>query len=1056
MLLKLFLALAFATMLCGASETLIAYWDFTSGKIDSVDDKIKMRFLGSTRIVGDEKTGKCLAVGITDKDSPEGISSFEIHPELSPASGFRLEVRFRLRKQTSKQPFLRFFDTKNINYSGKNPDWHKGFLFQLVRAKNPDNYSFEACLGFGNFSKSAYGTCVELEPGRIYTASVEYNGTDQITFRLDGKINRDCKLEKIYGPIAKAVNRVVIGDRIGSTWQRFDGDIFDVKLYAVDRKIALSVDGRRAFYRNEKHGQLEVEIFNKSKNLLEKATLKAILPDGTLELVLALPATGKSTVCRFPIETRLEVGKYPSQLILSYNLDGKPAKEELRFELLICPIEKDIMPVECDIGGDFRLPTTHTLVQLSPVFTKYNGAPEQIIENFRLLDSLMFQGYKVWDLCFPGCLPKFQNQYRRVGRDGNPYLGNTNLDASNPEVRKIIAGMIRQTAETFGRHPVFCGASINSEVRDNTLPSFHNDEVEAFRKYSGFDIPEEVKGKLAPSYFTTKGFPISRVVKKDFPLLVYYTWFWSRGDGWNPMQTLISDVYRKNIPHDFATEHRPAVRVPPLWGSGGNVTALAHWTYAYPDPINIGANTSELQAMAEGGGQNIRTMTTLICYRSLSAPIGVKVKNEPAWVKDCPHGEYITLAPDLLMEALWTQISRHITGITFHGYDAIIKRKVNLAPSYHLTNQETKKALNDVLEKVVRPLGPLLKRVKERPAEVAIFESFPATIFAGRGSWGWYGWIFDSNLMLQWANLAPHVVYEEKILRDGFGKIKVLFMPHCDILSEPLFNAITDFQKRGGLVVSDQFHVPGLLPDFIINQITRSKGTETDKRNFQMAGLALRKQLEAFYTPYTAASNPDLVTWVRSDKNADCLFIINDSRTFGNYFGQYGLVMEKGMPNKGMVTIRRNTGAVYDLVKNCAVPFTSENGITTIPVHFTTNDGRLFLLLPNPVAKVVLDIPASVKRGSSVELKMRVIDSSGKAVDSIHPIGIDVKDTTGRTTDDTTYAVLENGVYSAIITPPLNAKPGYWTVTVQDLASGKTVKKNILVEDQQSEGKDNG
>ena len=55
-------------------DEIIAHWDFSKGKTDSVDGKFKMHCRGNTRIEG--PAGKqYLEVGITGKDTPEGITS---------------------------------------------------------------------------------------------------------------------------------------------------------------------------------------------------------------------------------------------------------------------------------------------------------------------------------------------------------------------------------------------------------------------------------------------------------------------------------------------------------------------------------------------------------------------------------------------------------------------------------------------------------------------------------------------------------------------------------------------------------------------------------------------------------------------------------------------------------------------------------------------------------------------------------------------------------------------------------------------------------------------
>ena len=114
---------------------------------------------------------------------------------------------------------------------------------------------------------------------------------------------------------------------------------------------------------------------------------------------------------------------------------------------------------------------------------------------------------------------------------------------------------------------------------------------------------------------------------------------------------------------------------------------------------------------------------------------------------------------------------------------------------------------------VVKPLGPALKRVPERKSEVAILESFAAAMFAGRITWGWRNWPYEAHLAALWGGLAPAVLYDETVLRDGLGDVRVLILPGCDVLTEKVCRAILDFQEKGGIVVGDASLVPAVTPD---------------------------------------------------------------------------------------------------------------------------------------------------------------------------------------------------------------------------------------------------
>ncbi|MBO4631120.1 MAG: hypothetical protein J5858_04280, partial [Lentisphaeria bacterium] len=526
---------------------------------------------------------------------------------------------------------------------------------------------------------------------------------------------------------------------------------------------------------------------------------------------------------------------------------------------------------------------------------------------------------------------------------------------------------------------------------------------------------------------------------------VYYRWFWKEGDGWNRFQTAIAEAYRPKNGQPFFSFYDPSVRVPPVYGSGGKVDFLNQWTYVHPEPYNISYVISEQQAMARGTpGQGVFTMIQGICYRSRTAPRDRKVPDPPSWVKDRPNAVYITTPPDLMREALWNTFSRRLDGIGVFAwralFDAAPLGMSKTAADYQHTNPDTAKVIGELFRRVAIPLGPLLRKIPERPPEVAVLESYASTFFAGRGSWGWSGRIFDCGIMLNAARLAPHVLYEEEIARGVPETIKVLVMPHCDVLTRSAFGKIREFQKRGGLVVADEFLVPGILPDFPLPDFPRSQKGDADKAALQKAASNLRSLLADFYRPYADSDNPDLLTWVRSSGNADYLFVINDKRTFGNYIGQYGIVMEKGLPNRGKVTVARNCAAVYDLEKHCRVPFSLNRGKTVIEVDFTTNDGKLFLLTGRPLGKLELRSPSGATSGGSAEIQIYSPDRG-----MLIPVRITVTAPDGTLTDDSGYAVVENGVLRKQITFPENAPAGIWKIAVRNLADGKETVSALTV-----------
>ena len=230
------IALAGMLLACGmlSGQEVIANWDFTKGKIDSVDGKFKMRYRGKTRIAGPD--GKqYLDVGINNKEQPEGVISLKKYPELTPKGAFRLEVKARLRKQTSNKSYLVLWDNNHfLSLWGPhktNENAKKGLIVYLTREKGGKLRPY-ASFGFGKSLDPVYGNPVELAEEQDFTLALEYDGVKKFSFYLNGKLNRAATV-KTGGPLAEAVYPLVIGDRFGSGFNRFDGQILEVKLTAL-------------------------------------------------------------------------------------------------------------------------------------------------------------------------------------------------------------------------------------------------------------------------------------------------------------------------------------------------------------------------------------------------------------------------------------------------------------------------------------------------------------------------------------------------------------------------------------------------------------------------------------------------------------------------------------------------------------------------------------------------------------------------------------------------------------------------------------------------------
>ena len=1028
-------------------ETVVAEWDFSRGDTTSLKGKFTGKLRGNTKIVDG-----LLMMAPSSEDKGEGLLLDRVYPALTPPEGFRLEITFQSRTEPrTEQPQQMLWDSKYLltgNYPNAKGN-HNGFAVSLAYNEG-DAFTPRVWLGLGTDTKVCTGEKVSLALGKQHTIAVDYNGTNQLIISLDGVLNKAFSIAG-GGPVAPAIQRVAIGDRCGSTYMRFNGGIARVKLITYPKEpLALTAPGRKAFVRGETSAKLALYVANQSDFDLATVSmlvefdepLAKLVPPRRLE-VGALAA--KSTrIVDLPLETQLRPGRYAFTVAAtSTGAHGESTLTSRQYFAIGPQLPPDSMPIVLWAGGSppelvLDHGFTHDLRGIAFGVRHSTDLEKTALAVQRSLDEYITTGLRRVSYYTIAHDQALLEQFPRLRQDGS--IVPRNPEASNPEYQAILGDIAEKTAQIINPHPGCDAVLINSEVRDSTAPSFGDVEPAAFQAFAGYPIPEEVVLKTGPHYSRVKDFPLGRVISPDHPLLVYYRWFWKQGDGWNQVQSLVSNAYHKHIKRPFWSFFDPAVRVPPLWGSGGNVDYISHWTYAYPDPIRVGCFTDELRAMADGcPGQDIMSMTQIICYRSATAPQSQNPDPIPAWALEQPEAKFISIPPDSLQASVWTKISRRVQGIMFHGSGSLWG-KPNIG-GYFTTNQETAVMLKKVLGEVVKPMGPTLKRIPERPPQLAILHSFASCILAGRGTWGGHqNWLADAHLMLQWANLSPTVLYEEKILRDGFGDLKVLCLFHCDVLTTPVFEAIRAFQAQGGIIVADEFLVPGIVPNILVKTYKRPPEVDRAKAELQALGLDLRRQLAPYYTAYTDASNPDLVTRVRTYGQADYLFVINDKRTFGDYLGPWKLTMEKGLPNSGTVTVQRgDTKAAYDLVAHQPVPFTCKKGVTTIDVDFTTNDGRMILLLDQPLPK----LEAAWAADKTVQITMN--SAQKNASTALYPIRIDVLDPAGNVMDGSGHACAVDGKFLFPVEMALNDQPGSWKVRVTELASGQQVELPFTV-----------
>ncbi len=1059
-------------MSVAASQVSGAGWDFSKG----IPKDCVLR--GSAALDGTGLVPKKLhSVG----DCPSGAV---VHGFAIPRGAFVFEAEFA--------PYLKWSDPKDRNVAERIA---KSNIEEHLTRRHVlwDSIGAETC-GFRIFCEEGWNkrwtprmhiyvgerlvrlsgpTIAEPKPGGFLRLSVSFDGTGYASWNFAG-LAEESFFDEIGG-VRHSVNaQAVIGDNAAAPFLPANAVIRSVRIVPCPRRpFAVQAAGRTAFERWE--GNAAVRLRGVASRPVARVDVSIRQLDGNgkshISSTVRLDSITADSFADFevPVETRLSCGKYGLETVSSVCWsDGGCSVFTQIVEMAVSPLFADRMPVvmwgvEGYDSEVARFGFTHKSDRDAWIASTDLSGTDEARRLVSKLDRAAAAGIRMMKhshFLYPEGIGR--DKYHRRTRDGKHLFAFPQPEVSNQDMVDFARKVASRENSIIAGHPAFAGVLPCSEVRDRTFPSF-NTEHRRYEKETGREVPLEVKRPVLDFNIARKRFP-DGVVPDDDPLLAYYRWFWRGGDGWPGYVSAIADSYTKNDGREWFSFWDPSVRCPPIWGSGGTVSALSQWVYAQPEPMNVAGPAEEVIAMADGRpGQIPMIMTQLICYRSQLAPAHIKVSPQPEWVRRIPNALLPAIPPDALQEALWSMISKPVKGIMFYGWGNIFD---TASVKYAYTSPETGAMMRRLLNDVVLPLGPMLKHLGREKPPVAVLESFATVAFGGPGSWGWKSLPLT---FLQRAGLDPRVVYEDTVARDGLGDVKVLYAPECTFLPSSTVKAIKAFQRGGGILVADRRLLPALKADVVVPvmafvppkldnaadvgvqagkivKTSAQRHTIAQKQKMLADAESLRTTLrDRFaYRPKADRSSGEIAVYSRSWKGTPYLFAVNDRRTFGDYVGQWGVMMEKGMPLEGVVTFEdasKKIRAVYELSRGGEVRFSRDaDSRISVPLKFDTNDGRLLMFLPRRIAHVGA---WAARSGNRIKVKMTVKDAAGAPVQALLPVEIRVYDASGRELDGAGFACARNGVCELSVLTNINDAKGFYSIVCRDRASG--IEKRLTV-----------
>lgn len=975
-------------------------------------------------------------------------------PSLNLTGAFTLEMWIRPKPEFEDRLRCYLLDKKYVD--------HTDYQWQLGEADKSGMRRMWVTIGFGSDSRSFYSDAARFEPGAWRHVAFTYDGSGEGRFFIDGQ-SAGLQFHPGVGGAVAGTKPLSIGDRLGSNYGGFPGYIDEVRIcqgVLSFEPVSLSIQShRRVWQRLEDAEPLTVTCTNLRREPLTGAILYLSWSDGGSIEAVPLPelAPGSSKVIEFPVDTSLRPGDYTFRARLDLSGSRPLSTSRERNFTLVARLPERMPVIMWGAGGEEiprlkELGFTHFIgmsALAGEIWKEKKPVPpgdaSYISRNRNYLDEALANGLEVVASVSPMRILESDPAHLRVGRDGKPYT-RQDICASIPEFTPFFRNVGESMTAAYGDHPSFTMALVNTEVRDASAPSFNEVDLTNYRAFAGTDIPAEVVNRWGVDWKTLPDFPASRVISDNHPLLKYYRWFWTVGDGWNGLHSALHEGLQKNARPGFRTFFDPAVRQPSVSGAGGGVDILSHWTYTYPDPQRIGLCADQLFAMAEAGGRNqeVMKMTQIIWYRSQTAPIGAPTENPVPWIDHDPDAAYITIAPMHLREALWTKLSRPVRGIMYHGWQSLVP--TDSPGAYRYTHPDTQYELKRLVKEVVEPLGPALLKINDTRSEVAFLESFTSQMFARRGGYGSnLGWSADLWLALQHAHVRCDILFEETLVRDGLAGRRFLVMPECDVLTESVVKAIAAWQAGGGKLIADEFLCPALKADLVVTSFRREKKAALDKERVLALAADLGPRLGALgLVPAVGLDEPEILVRTRHAGEAAYHFLINDRREFGSYVGQHGLVMENGLPSTGTLSFPKGPPAhLYDLLSGQEMPIDQGKGLS---IRLGPCDGRLLMALPRSIAGVRISAPDSAHPGDSVKISLSVEDPEGEPLPAVIPLLVEIRDANGRASEGGGYhATNPDGRLDLTLDLAPNETPGMWDLTVRELASRRAAAAGMRV-----------
>lgn len=811
--------------------------------------------------------------------------------------------------------------------------------------------------------------------------------------------------------------------------------------YAVEKKpvalpkqeIRLSTDTCRTVFYDDETIAMTAEFINRTPDAMKPGKMQVVYQKKKeSRSVSTVPATGTVKQAISVKASDLNYGKNTVKVT-----DGK-LSAEMNITVVRRP-QKDLYRFYCWTGGDLAVMNANGFNGINLNLTPKDDVQYRKKMIASRTDYAMLNNMSIGiQIALLSAVPAGGNDMCVVRKDGTRSI---RLNARNEKTIKYICSGMEKIAKFLKDYPAINRILLDSEIENFLEQGYAKEDIDRARKELGFEPPISETANMEIDNTAGRVVRIPQSVKKATPAVFptdnkYYrfmSWFWDRGAGDNLIRAQVAKIIKKERP-DIQVYHDPYRNVP-LSSRMEGMDFAGTWFYCHPDAGETFMAVESMLSACRAGGrpEKFQLDPSLWLYSYKIGPA------KGRWAGVQPANIYLT--------ALHLGFAAKPEMIEIYDLNFLLPTS---KPEFR--EKHIRQTVSDFAKKFVKPLWSATRHLEREQPKTALMLSFGSQIF-NRSYWGGYGNSSANTILnLFWkANIPTAIITEETIRKGELANYDQILLYRTSHLPQDVFDKLKTFADKGGKILTEPDSPwAKLFPKAVKFPIETEKITDTTywsvkhKKGFtadvmyaeqQNYAKALRKFKQA---GSTFADTESTELYIRTLQSGDCkyVFLMNDKRTFGDYFGKkYKSVYDAGLPLKADVSLKTN-GAVYEFPAKKKLEL--KNG--KVSLDFKPVEGKLLIVYPEAVGAVKVENIPTFQAGKKAVFKISVLNGKQKQLKGIQPIRVLLTMPNGQKMEQ--FISAKNGSAEFVYVPGQNEPNGKWKLEAEELASGtKTVRE---------------